>query len=95
MIKPTVGRVVWFYPNGIDGNQPFAASIAYVHSDRLINIGYINQNGIHSNATSVKLVQEEDEIADGEKRFCTWMPYQQEQAKKTEVAEAAVKGFKS
>jgi len=98
-IKPTVGRVVWYYPNGkmdLDaGAQPWAATIAYVHSDTCVNLGLTDPNGNHGAATSVALVQEEDPIP--HHAFCTWMPYQIGQAAKTEhlsrVAEAARRGF--
>ena len=84
MIKPTVGRVVWYYPSGKSqleaGTQPLSAQVAYVHGDRMINIGYLDHNGTASSKTSVTLVQEGDEIP--EHGFCMWMPYQIGQAKK-------------
>jgi len=79
MIKPTVGRVVWYWPSGKAekelGAQPLAAQIAFVHDDHCINIGYLDRNGFAYAATSVPLVQEGDEmIPTGP--FCEWMPYQ-------------------
>lgn len=92
VIKPSVGRAIWYYPSGksqLDADiQPLAATIAFVHSDRLINIGYLTANGIAYSNTSVQLVQEGDEIPSGP--FCKWMPFQLGQAKKYE-AEAAAK----
>ena len=89
MIQPTIGRVVWFQPAHSDGvpdlEQPLSASIAYVHSDRCINIGYLDANGIAHNATSVTLLQDDDPVpATG--YYAKWMPYQVGQAKKHEVA---------
>ena len=85
VIQPTVGRAVWFYANGrhqLDaGVQPYSAHIAYVWSDRLINIGFLDSNGVAKSMTSVKLVQEGDSLPD-EEPFCCWMPFQVEQAKK-------------
>jgi hypothetical protein len=94
VITPTVGRVVWYFPNGKTqhdaGEQPHSASVAYVHGDRCINIGYFDQNGFAKNATSVTLVQDGDELP--EYGFCCWMPFQKGQAAKTEAAEKALAG---
>lgn len=87
VIKPTVGRVVLFWPQGRAdrdaGGQPCAATVAYVHSDRMVNLGYVNHNGDAAGATSVKLLQPGDPIPDVD-RFCEWMPYQVGQAQKAE-----------
>lgn len=90
MIKPTVGRVVWFYPLGHtpEKNQPLSAQIAYVHSDACINIGYLDQNGVADHATSVLLYQE-DEMPRPTTSYCCWMPNQRGQAQKTEALELA------
>lgn len=82
IITPTVGRKVWYYPGGeqqLKHDQPNDATIARVHSDRLINIGYRDANGESGNASSVPLVQEGDEFPHGP--FCMWMPFQQGQAR--------------
>jgi hypothetical protein len=78
MIKPTVGRIVWYWPYGKDPKTtaPLAAQIARVWSDDCINIGFLDENGCSRNATSVRLVQTiEDTTPDGS--ICCWMPYQQ------------------
>jgi len=94
MIKPTVGRVVWFYPDGSSpSSQPRAAIIAAVWGDRCVNLMVIESNGVPMShpPTSVMLVQEGDPVpkgADGSNcRHCTWMPYQQGQAAKNESLE--------
>lgn len=88
MIKPTIGRVVWFYPAGhSSGQQPNAALITYVHSDTMINLAAFDANGVPSSQTSVFLYQG---VADSERPssyFAEWMPYQQGQAAKTEALE--------
>lgn len=92
MIKPTVGRVVWFWRDVKETqHQPFAASISFVHGDRMVNLGYLDHNGTHKAATSVHLVQAGDE-AQPTTYFCEWMPYQQGQAAKTEALEKKLAG---
>lgn len=90
MIKPTVGRVVWYRPGEHDGmpqghdKQPLAAIVTYVHSDRLVNLAIFDANGNRHRKTSVTLLQ------DGEAQnapYAEWMPYQKGQAAKTELAE--------
>jgi RecB family endonuclease NucS len=88
MIKPTVGRVVWYHPAADSRvphskEQPLAAIICFVHSDSMVNLSVFDSNGGQSQRTSVHLVQEgEDAAVDAE--WCMWMPYQKGQAAKTE-----------
>ncbi|MFN7152917.1 MAG: Gp49 family protein [Acidovorax sp.] len=97
-IKPTVGRVVWFYPSQntaeagfarhADGGGPYAALIAHVWNDRMVNLSVFDANGAAHPRTSVTLHQGEGDVP--EQAFCGWMPYQKGQAAKTEAAEQAV-----
>lgn len=93
MIKPTIGRVVLFYPAGADkDSSPFAALIAYVHSDSMINVGGFDRNGIPFASTSVLLHSDPESYGNpGGGAWAKWMPYQMGQAARTEAAEAAVK----
>lgn len=87
MIKPTVGRVVWFYPAGHqEGEQPLAAIIAHVWSDTCVNLAIFCRNGspLPNPPTSILLVQEGNERPSGG-HYCTWMPYQIGQAKAQEA----------
>lgn len=95
MIKPTVGRVVWFHPNNVsptnDGIQPLAALVAYVWGDTLVNIAGFDSNGLPFARTSVILVQDDSPVPlTGGAPWCEWMPYQKGQAAKTEALEAAM-----
>lgn len=76
MIKPTIGRQVWFWQFGhtTEGEQPQAATVCYVFSDRMVNLQVIDHNGIARAMTSVPLRQSEDEAPVGS--YCEWMPYQ-------------------
>jgi hypothetical protein len=93
MIKPTVGRVVLYYRHGktqFDANeQPEAATVAYVHSDTMINLSIVDHNGVQFPATSVFLYQGDGDRPQGS--YAEWMPYQKGQAAKTEALEAALK----
>jgi hypothetical protein len=86
MIKPSIGRVVWFYLDKAKQTQPFPALISFVHNDRCVNLAYFDASGFNGQATSVTLRQEEDGPLPETGQFCCWMPYQQAQAKKHEGA---------
>lgn len=92
MIKPTIGRRVWFWPNGarsvgsgtgdlavIDYSKPLDAGIVYVWGDRMVNLDVADHYGNHHRATSVTLLQE-GEAPPIAGFYATWMPYQQAQA---------------
>ena len=88
MIQPTVGRVVWFYKwVGSQGYKgPLAAHVAFVHSDSMVNLMVIDENGNPRPETSVHLRQDDEEREQSD--YCEWMPYQKGQAAKTEALEA-------
>ena len=90
MIKPSIGRVVWFQPEHAHGapdrDQPYAALIVHVWSDRMVNLGGFDQNGAPFAACSVTLLQDDDPIPP-HGRYAQWMPYQVGQAKKHETEE--------
>lgn len=85
MIKPTIGRVVWYtqYQNEhltCDDSQPLAAMVCYVYSDSMVNLVVHDANGNSIPKTSVPLFQgDASECPEGS---CCWMPYQQKQAEK-------------
>jgi hypothetical protein len=91
MIQPTIGRVVWFQPAKVVDqplrDQPFAALVTYVWSDRLVNLAAFDQNGTPLSATSVTLLQDDDVPNDGG-YFAQWMPYQKGQAAKADAAQS-------
>ena len=88
LIKPTVGRVVWFYKyvSGQGHKGPLAAHVAHVHSDSMVNLMVIDENGNPRSETSVHLRQQAySEVP--QSNYCEWMPYQYVQATKTEALE--------
>lgn len=94
MITPTVGRVVWFHPDHAH-DQPQAAIITYVHSERIVNLAAFGPDGNTSPRASVRLLQD-GEVNDEGEMYAVWMPYQVGQAAKTEELEKKLsekKGF--
>lgn len=98
MIKPTVGRIVWYWPspsdlatmafNKVHGeySQPMAAQIAYVHSDTMVNLSVTDHNGVQHSRTSVHLAQADEPMIPTNIAFAIWMPYQVTQAKKEDAS---------
>lgn len=95
MIVPTIGRVVWFHPATNSSDSSFApapicaAIVVYVHSDTCVNLAVFDALGISHPKTSVQLIQD-GEAPSQSGYYCEWMPYQKEQAAKTEALEAQV-----
>lgn len=99
MIKPTIGRRLWFWPNGvtslsngaplsiIDKSVPLDAGVVFVWNDRMLNLDVTDHYGNHHQATSVPLLQDDDERPTVG-AYATWMDYQKQVAK-TEAAAAA------
>lgn len=85
MIKPTIGRRVWFWPNGdvrftvLDRTQALDAGVVFVHSDTLVNLLITDHIGKTFDMSSVTLVQPGQDVPDRD-CYCTWMPYQKAQA---------------
>lgn len=91
-IKPTVGRVVWYYPptnaaeTGFarpEDGIPCAAIIARVWSDACVNLTVFDACGAAHPRTSVRLVQDGAEPPE-HAGHCEWMPFQKGQAKAQE-----------
>ena len=91
MIKPALGRIVWFTPAGTapaiptESDGRCAAIIVKVWDDRLVNLTVFDANGNSHPTTSVRLVQEGDSKPEGG-YFAEWMPYQQQAAKEKQLA---------
>ncbi len=98
MIKPTVGRIVWYHPSIHDPHEwslespppqqecpPLAAIITRVWSDSCVNLAVFAPSGETHPRTSVTLVS--DGSVPG--AYAEWMPYQKGQAAKAEAQEAA------
>ncbi|MNX77180.1 hypothetical protein D3C86_1087070 [compost metagenome] len=89
-ILPTVGRVVWYHPAPKAGDTdfaqhyqagtPYAAIVAYVWGEALVNLAVFDANGTPRSRSSVALIQE-GESAPRDSEYCEWMPYQKGQAR--------------
>jgi hypothetical protein len=83
MIKPTVGRIVWFFSSkpSDESTHPLAAIVTAVLNDRCVNLAIFWANGVPMTfpPTRVTLLQEGDEVPEAGP-YCTWMPYQIGQA---------------
>lgn len=91
MIKPTIGRVVWYWlAHGTPQREPLAAIIAGVINDSVVNLSVFDHEGNQSGCCGVRLIQEGDERPTT--HFCEWMPYQKGQAAKTEALESKLAG---
>lgn len=99
MIKPTVGRVVWFRPraeisgfthHGSGSKQPCAAMIVHVWNDHCINLVAFDSNGASLGFTNVPLLQDDD-TPPAVGYFAEWMPFQKGQAAKYDGAAEAAK----
>lgn len=91
MIRPTVGRMVWFQPAKPAEqplrDSPYAAIIVYVWSDTCVNLVYFDANGELGTACSAMLVQEDSDELPKTGYFAQWMPYQRGQAARAEALE--------
>ncbi|MEP6876928.1 MAG: hypothetical protein ABI887_21420 [Burkholderiales bacterium] len=94
-IKPTVGRQVWYRPAPDEilvtcGDQPLAATVAAVHSDRCINLQVIDANGKAHARASVLLIHGDEDYGNESYQpvgsYAEWMPFQKGQAKAQEAA---------
>lgn len=98
MIHPTPGRVVWYMPGQSESGftrpsdgHPCAAIVARVWNERLVNLCVFDANGAAHSRTSVKLLQDADQIDFEGQPHAMWMPYQVGQAARAAVAEDATK----
>lgn len=83
MIAPTIGRQVWYYPTMFErrlSDQPFAATVVYVHSDHYVSLVTLGHRGESVLREHVRLIQDDESVPE-EKGHCEWMPYQKGQAK--------------
>ena len=94
MIKPTVGRKVWYWPVGeehiaqVDKFTPCDATVLYAFGDTGVNLMIVDHKGGQHFKHSAYLWQ--GAVEDRPMSSCaTWMPYQAAQAKKHETDTAA------
>ena len=91
MIKPTVGRIVWYWPGdaekslmAVNGLAPLAAIVTAVF-DMTVNLVVFDAKNAAFGIGGVLLYQGDGPRPYG--NFCEWMPYQIGQAAKAEALE--------
>jgi len=93
MIKPTVGRIVYYWPQPGEMShvheQPFAAQITHVWGQGCVNLSILNENGVRYAKTSVMLAQDRPAVP-GE---CGWMDYQVTKAAQEPHLQAVLGSF--
>lgn len=87
VIKPTIGRIVWFHwsPEAKD-TVPVAAIITGVIDDATVHLCLFLPGRPPMPVSTVTLIQEGEQPATNA-TYCEWMPYQKGQAAKTEALE--------
>jgi hypothetical protein len=97
MITPTPGRIVWFYPDVNDGRTrdssgfvPLAAMVAKVIHERCVNLTVSGDDGTTYGAQNIVLLQEGFKLADPDRAYAEWMPFQKGQAAKLEQVSTAI-----
>lgn len=81
LIKPSVGKPLLYYPDGWDiHHQPFAATVAHVLGDNLVNIGYLDGDGLAHAKSNVLLLHSDGPFPEGG-GYCTWSQEQVERAR--------------
>jgi hypothetical protein len=87
VIKPTIGRVVWFWSAAAAWQhpdaQPWAALVTHVWADDCVSLAAFDQNGDLSPQHKAYLWNGEGERPLG--AHAEWMPYQKGQAAKVDV----------
>lgn len=81
MIKPTIGRIVWFWRTDSEEGQAEPGIVCYVLHDRSVNLAVFDDTGTSREERCVTLHQEGDPAPAG--RHASWMLYQVGQAKET------------
>ena len=86
MIKPTIGRIVWFVPAALPGTSieikdspPIAALVTQVHIQPkgfLVDLCVFFPGRAPVAVTSTPLVQPGGKVPPDGSAFCEWMPYQ-------------------
>lgn len=98
IITPTIGRKVWFHPNGLklttagpievfDEKQALDATIVCVYGDLMVNLSVTDHGGRVHSVRSCTLRQDGDAAPTG--YYCEWMPYQTGQAIKLTLTDMA------
>ena len=92
IIPPTIGRKVWFRPNGVnviankvlqvfDETQALDATVVCVADEQTVNLLVVDHSGESHAAANIMLVQAGIQPPPDGSCYCEWMPYQVGQAR--------------
>lgn len=92
IIPPTVGRKVWFRPNGVnvignkvlqvsDDTQALDATVVCVNDEHNVNLLVVDHVGVSHAARNIMLLQPGVQAPAAGSCYCEWMPYQVGQAR--------------
>lgn len=77
MMKPTIGRVVYFFGPVSRIDRPECALVVYVHDEYMVNLAVFDHNGVQRAETSV---YSKEAPVDSNGGRWDWMPYQKQKA---------------
>lgn len=97
IITPTIGRKVWFHPNGLklttagpievfDEKLALDATIVCTWGDHMVNLSVTDHGGRVHSIRSCALRQDGEDVPTG--YYCEWMPYQVSQVTGVEQCSA-------
>ena len=91
MIKPTIGRVLHFFPHvsSAPDAHPFAALLAGINEDGTINLTVSARDGSTYPVQNVRLLQDDD-VPPAEGHHAAWMPFQKGQVPASSAMEERV-----
>lgn len=87
MIKPTIGRIIYYHEKGRD--EPYPAVLLTVLNDRLVVGLAFHSRFPYAHLVQAQLLQDDDQPT--EREWFTWMEYQKGQAAKTDSTEQVLK----
>lgn len=94
IIKPTLGRVIWYNPMGsllVSSNGYLTALICDVNADETVNLAVFDTKGNLHQRQNVPILDENQISSD---HYARWMPYQVGQAAKAESLQAQVEALR-
>lgn len=74
-MSPSVGRKVWYRPEGAEG-KTLDATVCAVNENSTINVAVHDEYGEHLGGFRNVVLVDEGGVAPGTGPYCEWMPFQ-------------------